>query len=269
MKTDIAIFDSGVGGLTVTKEIINVLPQKNIIYFGDMARLPYGTKSPATIKKFAGQNVRFLNKFSPELIVAACNTVSAVCLDSLKRSVKIPVIGVIKPACKTAVSVTRNKKIGVIGTETTIASRTYEKTIKKMSANSIKVYGKACPLLVPLIEENWLKDKVTKTVVKKYLDPLLSKNVDTIILGCTHYPLLYPVFKNIVKKDITLIDSAIETAQAVSRKICQLNNNIKLSSKRKVRRKYFVSDAPERFKKIGRNFMKQNLDVKVIDIEKY
>jgi glutamate racemase len=268
MRTDIAIFDSGVGGLTVTKEIIRVLPKKNIVYFGDMARLPYGTKSPAAVTRFARQNIRFLNRFKPKLLVVACNTVTAVCLDKLKKSSKIPVVGVLGPACKTAVLNTRNKKIGIIGTEATIASRSYENFIKRKSP-AIKTYSKACPLLVPLVEEIWLEDKITRAVIKRYLEPLFSKNVDTIILGCTHYPLLYSVFKSVVGRNITLIDSATETAKEVKKKINRFDIDAKTRLKNKVERQYFVSDAPQRLKKIGKRCLKQDFEVEVVDIEKY
>jgi glutamate racemase len=193
----IGIFDSGVGGLTVVKQIFRRLPNEEIVYLGDTARVPYGTKSPETIKRFAVENADFLMKFKVKLIVVACNTVSSTSMDILREKFSIPIVGVIKPGAEKAVQITRNNKVGIIGTYTTVKSKAYEKEIRHFSRD-VETVSKACPLFVPLVEEGWLKEEITFSIVKKYLKPLMAKKIDTLILGCTHYPLLKSVISKVI-----------------------------------------------------------------------
>jgi glutamate racemase len=211
----IGIFDSGIGGLTVLRAITRLLPDENIIYFGDTARLPYGSKSDNTIVGFAVENVIFLNSFGIKAIVVACNTATAVALDFLRGFIKIPIIGVIEPGVEAAVRAAHSKRIGVIGTKTTINKHAYARAIKEIDA-TIEVYEVAAPLLVHLVEENWIDREITKTILREYINPLLDVGIDTLILGCTHYPFLAKSIQEIVP-NMTLIDSARETAIAVRR----------------------------------------------------
>ena len=201
----IGIFDSGVGGLTVVKEIFKALPNEKIIYLGDTARVPYGTKSEQTIKRFSIENARFLKKFHVKLIVVACNTASSIALPVLRKRFRIPIVGVIRPGARKAEAVTRNGRIGVIATPTTVRSNAYKKEIKRISGDK-KVISRACPLFVPLAEEGWLNGKITLDIVKKYLGPLTRKKIDTLVLGCTHYPLLRSVISKVAGKDVRIVD---------------------------------------------------------------
>ena len=248
----IGIFDSGVGGLTVVKQIFKRLPNEEIVYLGDTARVPYGTKSPETIKRFAVENADFLMKFKVKLIVVACNTVSSTSLDILREKFSIPIVGVIKPGAEKAVQITRNNKIGIIGTYTTVKSKAYEKEIKHFSKD-VEVVSKACPLFVPLVEEGWLKEEITFSIVKKYLKPLMAKKIDTLILGCTHYPLLKSVISKVIGKEVKIIDSASSVADEV--------HNILMSfgalreGARKPRHRFFATDAVEHFVRVGEKFL--------------
>jgi glutamate racemase len=203
----IGVFDSGVGGLTVVREIVRQLPGEDIIYFGDTARVPYGTKSRETVIRFSIEDILFLLKHEVKLICVACNTVSSVALPSVRHHFRVPLVGVITPAVKEAVYATQNKRIGVIGTKATVKSRTYEKEIRQLDAK-IKVVTCACPLFVPFVEEGWLKGRVVLDVARKYLEPLKKAKVDTVILGCTHYPLLKSIIQKILGSKVKLIDSA-------------------------------------------------------------
>jgi len=248
----IGIFDSGVGGLTVVKQMFRKLPNEEIVYLGDTARVPYGTKSPETIKRFAVENAEFLMRFKVKLIVVACNTASSTSLDVLREKFSIPIVGVIKPGAEKAVQITRNNKIGIIGTYTTIKSRAYEKEIQNFSRD-VKAVSRACPLFVPLVEEGWLCEGVTFDIVKKYLRPLVSKKIDTLILGCTHYPLLKPVISKVMGAHVKIVDSASSVADEV--------HNILMSfgalyeRNRKPRHRFFATDAVENFVKVGEKFL--------------
>lgn len=208
MKKDqyIGIFDSGIGGLTVLEEIISILPNENIIYLGDTARVPYGTRSRATIARYFTEAMDFFSRFGIKVLVAACNTVSANALDELKDDLDFPAIGVIHAPSRAAVSVTKNKRIGVIGTEATVNSGAYKRAIKQIDAD-IEVYSKACPLLVPLVEEGWLEGSITQGIVDTYLSELVNEQVDTLILGCTHYPLLKKCISKCMGSEVILVDS--------------------------------------------------------------
>lgn len=264
-KRAIGVFDSGLGGLTVVKELIKLLPNEKIVYFGDTARVPYGSKSEKVVIKYSKEIVEFLKTKDIKILVIACNTASAMALEEVRKMVDIPVIGVIKPGSRRAVKTSTNKKIGVIGTQGTVNSGTYEKEIKELN-NDIEVYQKACPLFVPLIEEGLLNDKVTFEMAERYLKDLKNK-IDTLVLGCTHYPLIKDTLKKVVGDEIILIDSAEETAIEV-REI--------LYSKRLLRsdngsiNEFYVSDAMEKFAEIGEVFLGEKLQhIETIDIEKY
>ena len=257
MNRPIGVFDSGVGGLTVVKELTYILPYEKIIYFGDTARVPYGIKSKETIMKFSLENVLFLLKQDVKMIVIACNTSSSVALPMLKRHFKIPIIGVIGPGVKEAIYATRNKRIGVIATKATINSCAYERQIKRIDP-AIKVFNQACPLLVPLTEEGWRNEKVTYVIASHYLKPLKKSNIDTLILGCTHYPLLKNIFKNILGNSVRLIDSAQQVAYETKEVLANeglLNNKIKHSNCL-----FYVSDELQQFKKVANNFLGKNID---------
>jgi len=256
----IGIFDSGVGGLTVLKAIRDLLPGENLIYFGDTARVPYGTKSQRTIIRYSIQNARLLESYRIKMLVVACNTSSAHALEILKEEFPFPVIGVVKPGARLAVSTTEGGKVGVIGTEATVKSHAYRKEI--ISLNPFcEVYEKACPLLVPLIEEGWLDDPITKEVVKRYLEPLVEEGIDTLVLGCTHYPLIKGVIGELYPH-LNLIDSADAVAKEVERN---------LPAKRKGERGFvrvLVSDRTERFERIAKMIMGREVRVEEVNIDK-
>jgi len=247
----IGVFDSGVGGLTVVKELIRQLPYENIVYFGDTARVPYGIKSRETVIRFSIENILFLLKQDVKLICVACNTVSSFALPVIKSHFRVPIVGVVTAGVREAVYATQNKRIGVIGTRGTIKSLTYENEIKQL-APEVRVTALACPLFVPFVEEGWLKGKVVLDVARTYLKPLKRACVDTVILGCTHYPLLKPVIKEVLGNNVTLIDSAKQVAIEVKKVLAAenlLNNN------RKALHKFYVSDNPEWFSSIAERFL--------------
>jgi glutamate racemase len=210
----IGVFDSGIGGLTVVKALRDFLPNENIFYLGDTARVPYGPKSPETVQRYAVELAEMLMREDAKALVAACNTVSSVALPLLTKKFPVPVIGVIKPGARAALQATRNRHIGVIGTRATIRSGAYEKELRAAD-NNVRVSSRACPLLVPLIEEGLLDDDVTDRMIMRYLEPLLADEIDTLVLGCTHYPLLTGAIARLLKGRITLVDSAQNCARAV------------------------------------------------------
>ena len=248
----IGVFDSGVGGLTVVKQIFRRLPNEEIVYLGDTARVPYGTKSPETVKRFALENADFLMKFKVKLIVVACNTVSSTSMDELIQHVDVPVIGVIKPGARKAVSVTRNNKIGVIGTHTTIKSRAYVREIKNIS-KKIDVVSKPCPLFVPLVEEGWLREKATYAIAEKYLASFRRKGIDTLVLGCTHYPLLKQVIARVMGRKVKIIDSASSVAEEAHTILMSMGELA--GGGKKPRHRFFATDAVENFVRVGERFL--------------
>jgi len=257
----IGIFDSGVGGLTVMKEIMHELPGESIIYLGDTARVPYGIRSPETVIRYSLENARFLTSRGVKLLVIACNTSSSVSLPLLRRHLDIPVIGVIEPGARAAVKATRTKKVAVIGTETTIRSGAYEDAIREID-NTIEIKAIACPLFVPLVEEGWLNGDVVRLVAERYLSPLKYHNFDTLVLGCTHYPMIKEVIGEVVKTN--LIDSAIETARDVKE---VLMKNDMLNDEGKPVKEFFVTDAPQRFKEMGSRFLGEDIrDVSMVSL---
>jgi glutamate racemase len=263
----IGVFDSGVGGLTVAKQIFKKLPFENVIYFGDTARTPYGPRSAEIVRKFSVQNISFLSTQGVKLIVVACNTASAVALEYLKKIFQLPLMGVIEPGSRAAVIVTKNGRIGVIGTAGTIRSESYTKAIQKID-QKIKVFGSPCPLFVSLAEESYVDKKATYLIAEEYLTPLKKQKIDTLVLGCTHYPLLKKVISRVMGNKVTLIDSAEETALEVKRILEE--NDLLNTSKTEPDYKFYVSDFPEKFIQISRRFLGEKIkEVKKIDINKY
>jgi len=251
----IGVFDSGAGGLTVVRELIRQLPSENIVYFGDTARVPYGIKSKETVIRFSIENILFLLGHDVKLICVACNTVSSVALPVIKTHFRVPIVGVISPGVREAVYATRNKRIGVIGTKGTIRSRAYEIEIKKLDPD-VKVITQACPLFVPLVEEGWLAGNVVSDVVRSYLKPLKVARVDTLILGCTHYPLLKSIIKDVLGKSVTLIDSAKQVAIEVKETLAQEGM---LNKGGRGRQLFYVSDNPEWFAGQAERFLGQKI----------
>ena len=253
----IGIFDSGVGGLTVVSEVERLLPKEEIVYFGDTARVPYGTKSKETVTRFSVENVEFLMKHDVKLVLVACNTASSLGMNFLKRCFRVPMVGVLEPGAKYAVSSTRNNRIGVIGTNATISSGAYERAARKINPK-VSVFSQSCPLFVPLVEEGWLDGRVTAEIASIYLAPLKKKGVDTLVLGCTHYPLLRDVLKKVMGSKVLLIDSAKEVAKE-ARDILEESGLLNSSGGGK-KHKFFVSDEPFRFMKMGERFLKRRID---------
>ncbi len=266
----IGVFDSGVGGLTVFREIMRQMPNEKIIYFGDTARVPYGSKSQETVTRFSEQIVRFLQTFQVKTIVVACNTASAYALDALEKNLDIPIIGVVKPGAKVAAEATRNGRIGVIATEATIGSGIYSRYIKELN-RSVTIYGKACPLFVPLVEEGLLQDPVTEEIARRYLAELIDTDIDTLILGCTHYPLIRSTLAGVVGDKVTLVNPAYETAlelKAMLKKLELLNEEAPgLGSDRY---RFYVSDKADKFVRFANSIIKYGiLSAKTIQIENY
>lgn len=247
----IGVFDSGVGGLTVAREIIRQIPNETLIYFGDTARVPYGNKSKETIISYSRQIVRFLLAQNVKAIVIACNTASAFALETISSEISIPIIGVVEPGAKVAAETTKNGNIGIIGTEGTISSRIYNKYLNKANPN-IHVYGKACPLFVPLVEEGWINDPITIEVVDRYIDELRGNKIDTLVLGCTHYPLLRNVIQSVVGDKVTLVNPAYETA--ITLKEVLQENALESTSPAGIH-KYYVSDGAEKFKEFANTIL--------------
>jgi glutamate racemase len=255
-ESAIGVFDSGIGGLTVLHKIMETLPNENTVYLGDTARAPYGTKSVETIRRYSFENTEFLLEKDVKLVIVACNTSTAIALMRLRDGLSIPVVGVIDPGVRGATKSTRNKKIGVIGTEATIESGAYTHALKE-SDPGIEVYSRACPLLVPLVEEGWTDNEVAQMTVKAYLASLKQSGIDTLILGCTHYPLLKKAIRNFMGKGVRLVDSAEETAREVE-SVLKKGGLIRKSGKGV--HSFFVTDAPDRFIKVGRHFLGEKVE---------
>ena len=267
MNASIGVFDSGVGGLTVVRELMRQLPSENVIYFGDTARVPYGSKSKNTILKFSRQIVRFLRTKNVKAIVVACNTASALALEDMRDEIDIPVIGVVRPGAKMAVAKTKTKHVGIIGTEATIKSGIYTDYIRQLD-EEVNVIGKACPLFVPLVEEGLLEDRITDDMIDRYLSELKPYNVDSLVLGCTHYPLLFNPIKRYMGDGVTLINPAYETAKELKQILDEkglLNSRSNIPSY-----DFYVSDGMDKFKAFADRVLPINVDtVNVIDIESY
>lgn len=247
----IGVFDSGLGGLTVFKALARRMPQESLIYFGDTAHVPYGNKSKEAVTRYSTAIARFLASRGAKALVVACNTSSALALRNIAKAVDIPVIGVIEGGVRAAAAAAASRRVGVIGTEATISSGAYQDALKKALPGA-KVAAQACPLLVPLVEEGWWKHKVTAEVAREYLKPLLARRVDTVILGCTHYPLLKQTLGRIAGPRVKLVDSAEETAKETERRLAELG--LRRVGGRP-RHEYVVSDAPRRFKRLSARFL--------------
>ncbi len=259
----IGIFDSGVGGLTVLKEVSKILPTENIIYLGDTARVPYGIRSPETVIRYSFECTDFLLKQDIKFLVVACNTVSAISIHEIRKKVSIPVIGVIEPGARAAVNSTKNKRIGVIGTEATIKSSAYLKAIKSIDAD-VDVLGLPCPLFVPLVEEGWTDGTIARLVAERYLKEMTDMGVDTLVLGCTHYPLLKSVIYEVMN-DVYLVDSAVETAKVV-RDVLSGNGMLRANEYESIK-KFFVTDSTEKFVSVGERFLQSRIeDIKKIQL---
>ena len=255
-NNSIGIFDSGLGGLTVVKAVRKVMPNESIIYFGDTARVPYGNKSPELIKSYSLQIADFLINHETKIIIVACNTATALALETLKHKFNIPVIGVVNPGVDAALKVTSNSKIGVIGTLSTIGSDVYKNELVKRNG-SIQVTSTPCPLFVPLAEEGWLDGPATKIIAEQYLETIKEANVDTLILGCTHYPLLTEVIQEVTTPKVHLVDSAHAMAVNASEELHK--KQLLTDSKSKGKLKLFVSDLPARFETVANRFLGEEI----------
>lgn len=267
----IGVFDSGVGGLTVTREIMRQLPDERIIYFGDTARLPYGNKSKETVIRFSEQIIRFLRTKDVKAIVIACNTASSHALEAVRRSEDIPIIGVINAGARAAVSATKSGKIGVIGTEGTIGSHAYSDVLKEMKPG-VEVFGKACPLFVPLVEEGLFHDSVTDEIASRYLSVLKEKYIDTLVMGCTHYPLIRSTIARTMGDDVALINPAYETAVQLKTLLKSMEMNCDPGQELSIEEKYqfFVSDMAEKFSSFATSILPEEVKKTILlDIEKY
>lgn len=251
MGSAIGVFDSGIGGLTVAQEIARVLPGEDLIYLGDTARYPYGSKSAETVCRYSLENAQFLVEKGIKLLVVACNSAAATALDEIAASTPVPVIGVVAPGAQAAVARTRNRKVGVIGTEATIASGAYTRALRRL-APDLEIYTRACPLFVPLAEEGWTDNEVAHTAAALYLNSLRRSGIDTLVLGCTHYPLLAGVIAAAMGPEVALVDSARTTADAVA---ASLRDSGLARDGDGGTISFFVTDVPERFVKVGARFM--------------
>ncbi|MBR2527616.1 MAG: glutamate racemase [Blautia sp.] len=273
MNTDpnapIGVFDSGIGGLTVAREIMRNLPAEKIVYFGDTARVPYGSKSRETVLRFSRQIIRFLLEQEVKAIVIACNTASSFALDAVRQEFSLPILGVIDAGTIVAAKETRNGRIGVIGTEGTIRSRIHEIFLKKLNPN-VTVYGRPCPLFVPLVEEGWTHDPITREIAVRYLGELKEKDIDTLILGCTHYPLLRTLIQEVMGEHVRLVNPAYETSLELKSLLAD-NGLIRQGTDREeFPYRFFVSDLAEKFTMFANTILPYDVSMtQKIDIEKY
>ncbi len=261
----IGIFDSGIGGLTVVKRFLTSLPNENIVYFGDTARVPYGSKSNSTVIEYSLQDAKFLLSKNVKAIVVACNTASSVAIEELRNAFDIPIIGMIGPGSRAALKETKNKRVGVIGTYSTIGNKAYSKRLKFLDP-LVKVFEKACPLFVPLAEEGWIKENATYEIAEEYLKDLRDKKIDTLVLGCTHYPILSKVIQKVIGTNVKLIDSGVASAEIVKEEL--MKNNLLSESKSKGQSTFYVSDIPAKFKEIAELFLGKTVsEVNKVDLE--
>lgn len=257
-RPTIGVFDSGFGGLTVLKALLEVIAEAEYAYFGDTARLPYGSKSVETVAKYAVEAAHFLESHGAQMLVIACNTATALALDRITAAARVPVIGVVEPGAETAAASTRNRKVVVIGTDATVSSHAYKKALE---VRRLEAREKACPLLVPLVEEGWVEHPVTEQVARIYLAEAFSDGfheADTLVLGCTHYPLLKPLLKRVTPQHVTIVDSAESTAQAVAARLAELVPAPARDAEERrsaPRLKFFATDSTEKFKRLGERFL--------------
>ena len=273
MKPDrdapVGVFDSGVGGLTVAREIMRNLPSEKIVYFGDTARVPYGNKSKENIIRYSRQIIHFLMEQQVKAIVIACNTASAFALDAVRDEFDVPILGVIEPGARVAAAETRNKKVGVIGTVGTVSSGIHETYLKRFDPEII-VIGKACPLFVPLVEEGWLHDPVTMEVTARYLQEFKDIGADTLILGCTHYPLIRSTIREFMGEGVRLVNPAYETALELQRLLRDKDLESTGNEQEEFPYRFYVSDLAEKFKAFANSILPYDVEMtQKIDIEKY
>ena len=252
----LGVFDSGIGGLTVARAVFERLPHESVIYFGDTARVPYGPKSPDTVRRYSGEILAYLLQRGVKALVVACNTISAQALDFLRERSPVPLVGVIEPGARAAVQGTRSGKIGVIGTAGTIASGAYERAIKQLRPDAA-VCVQACPLFVPLVEEGWFDHSATELIAREYLAPLERAGVDVLVLGCTHYPLLKPLLARVLGPSVTLVDSAEETAKVVAEDLTR--GGLAAAPSNRPTHRFVVSDDEPHFRKVGARFLGEKL----------
>ncbi|MDD3732547.1 MAG: glutamate racemase [candidate division Zixibacteria bacterium] len=272
MNNPIGIFDSGVGGLTVAREVFKLLPQEDVVYFGDVGRSPYGGRSKEIITKFTNQDILFLLEHKVKFIICACNSASSVALDDVAPNFEIPIIGVIEPGARAAIARTKNARIGVIGTMATISSNAYARIIHQVRPD-IKVFSLACPLFVPLAEEGYIEKKATYLIAQDYLQTMRDVNIDTLILGCTHYPLLKNIIADVMGDEVTLIDSGQETAREAYKILMEkkiINTTASQQPTPEGEHKFYVSDVPEKFTQVAARFLGRPVErVTRVDISGY
>jgi glutamate racemase len=265
----IGVFDSGFGGLTVLKALLEVIPESNYIYFGDTARLPYGSKSIETVARYAVEAAHFLESQGAEMLVIACNTATALALDRITAAAHVPVIGVIEPGAQAAANATRNQKVVVIGTEATIRSNAYRKALE---ARGLQAHEKACPLLVPLVEEGWIEHRVSEEIARIYLAEAFAdgfQDADVLVLGCTHYPLLKPLLRRVAPTHIRIVDSAESTANAVAAHVHLLSASVHSEDRPDAPRlRFFATDSAEKFRRLGERFLGHRIEeVRHVDLK--
>lgn len=264
-NSPIGVFDSGIGGLTVARELFELLPNESVTYFGDTARVPYGPKSPETVLNYSREAAAFLMSRGVKMVVVACNTATAHAAEELSSELPVPVIGVVEPGARTAAAASRTGRIGVIGTAGTIGSGAYDLAVRRLVPDA-RVYAQPCPLFVPLVEEGWADREATRLVAREYLEPLHEVDIDVLILGCTHYPLLAPTISEVVGPSVTLVDSAHETALQVRAMLTE-SGMLRTDTAAPVH-EFFVSDSPMRFREVGRRFLGNAIgDVARVSVE--
>jgi glutamate racemase len=266
----IGVFDSGFGGLTVLKALLELIPEADYAYFGDTARLPYGSKSVETVARYAVEAAHYLESHGAQMLVIACNTATALALDQIRAAAHVPVVGVIEPGAEAAASASKNRKIVVVGTEATVSSHAYRKTLE---ARGLQAREKACPLLVPLVEEGWVEHPVTEQVARIYLGEAFAdgfNDADVMVLGCTHYPLLKPLLRRVAPPHVSIVDSAESTARAVASHLQQLTPARPDGEERRkaARISFFATDSVEKFRRLGERFLGHPIeDVKHVDLK--
>jgi glutamate racemase len=270
-RPTIGVFDSGFGGLTVLKDLLELIPQADYLYFGDTARLPYGSKSVETVARYAVEAAHYLEAHGAQLLVIACNTATALALDRITAAAHVPVVGVVEPGAEAAAAVSKNKKVVVIGTEATVSSHAYRKALEALGLDARE---KACPLLVPLVEEGWVEHAVTEQVARIYLSEGFAdgfRDADALVLGCTHYPLLKPLLHRVAPAHVRIVDSAESTAHAVAGHLQTLlppTPSIDEERRALPRLKFFATDSVEKFRRLGERFLGHPIaDVQHVDLK--
>lgn len=267
-RPTIGVFDSGFGGLTVLKELVALIPAADYLYFGDTARLPYGSKSVETVARYAVEATHFLERQGANLLVIACNTATALALDQITGAVRLPVIGVVEPGAAQAAAASQNRRVVVIGTEATVSSHAY---LKALQRRAIEAREKACPLLVPLVEEGWVEHPVTEQVARIYLQDAFGDgyhSADVLVLGCTHYPLIKPLLRRVAPAHVSIVDSAHSTAHAVAAKMNEMNGSPAPDARRPPTLRFFATDSVEKFRRMGPTFLGLPVDsVEHVDLK--